>query len=290
MILNTGPAGEDLKLPHITARDGTRIAFRDRGAGRPIVLLHGMMAHGGFFPKQDALSQEFRLINIDLRGHGGSPAGTDTLTVETLAADVAELVEQLDLHGAIGIGWSLGASVLWRLLSGATRRRFAGAVIVDMTPKVLNGEGWTLGLSPEMCDARREAMAEDFDAFATAAGSAIFAQPVRDELLPLAAWAGAEFASNDGAAIQAIWASLVGEDARAALPGIKQPTLVVHGLHSQLYSPATAEHIVRALPNAKAVPFARSGHAPHLEEPDRFNTLVHDFAASLPPVFQHQNA
>jgi pimeloyl-ACP methyl ester carboxylesterase len=277
-------------LPHFTARDGTRIAFRDRGAGRPIVLLHGMMAHGGFFPKQEALADNFRLIAIDLRGHGESRGDGSGLDVETLAGDVAELLDHLDLHDAIGIGWSLGASILWRLLSGASGRRFAGAVVVDMTPKVLNGEGWTLGLSPDMCDARRQAMREDFEAFAIAAGSAIFAQPVREELLPLAAWAGREFAANDGAAIAAIWASLVQEDSRAALPGIEQPTVVVHGLHSQLYSPATADHIARALPKARAVPFASSGHAPHLEEPERFNALLHDFAASLPPVHQPQNA
>jgi pimeloyl-[acyl-carrier protein] methyl ester esterase len=277
-------------LPHITVRDGTRIAFRDTGAGRPLVLLHGMMAHGGFFERQGDLAHSFRLISVDLRGHGQSPGDNAALTVETLAADVAELVEHLDLRGAIGIGWSLGATILWRLLSGDASTRFAGAVIVDMTPKVVNEGGWTLGLSREMCDARRQAMAEDFASFGAAAGSAIFAQPVREELEPLAAWAGGEFARNDGEAIAAIWSSLVEEDARAALPRIRQPTLIVHGAHSQLYEAATAQHLAEALPDARAVTFPRSGHAPHLEEPERFNSLIHEFAASLPPVLQPQTA
>jgi pimeloyl-[acyl-carrier protein] methyl ester esterase len=254
------------------------------------VLLHGMMAHGGFFGGQDALAADFRLVSVDLRGHGLSRGDGRGLEVETLADDVAELSEQLDLQGAIGIGWSLGASILWRLLSGATGRRFAGAVIVDMTPKVLNEVGWELGLSRELCDARRQAMADDFEAFAHAAGSAIFAQPVRPEHQALAAWAGTEFARNDAAAIGAIWNSLVEEDLRAALPRITQPTVIVHGAHSQLYGSATAEHLAAALPHARAVPFPSSGHAPHLEEPERFNALVHDFAASLPPVFQTQTA
>ena len=277
-------------LPQIAARDGSCLFYRDEGAGRPVVLLHGMMAHGGFFDGQRALAADFRLVTVDLRGHGRSRNGAAGATVETLAGDVAELIDRLDLEGAIGVGWSLGAAVLWRLLSGGAGRRFAGAMIVDMTPKVLNGDGWTLGLSPDMCDARRQAMAEDFPAFAVAAGSAIFAQPVREEHRALAAWAGAEFARNDAAAIAAIWASLVEEDLRAALPRIFQPTLVVHGAHSQLYGSATAEHLVAALPNARAVPFPRSGHAPHLEEPERFNALLRQFAASLPPVFQTQTA
>lgn len=277
-------------MPHFTAPDGARIYYRDEGAGRPLVLLHGMMAHGGFFQGQAALAADFRLIAVDLRGHGRSPSNGSGLSVDTMADDVASLAEQLDLQGAIGIGWSLGASILWRLLSGATGSRFAGAVIIDMTPKVLNEGGWELGLSAELCDARRQAMAEDFGAFAQAAGSAIFAQPVREEHGALAAWAGAEFARNDPTAISAIWTSLVEEDLRAALPRIAQPTLVVHGAHSQLYGSATAEHLVAALPNARAVRFARSGHALHLEEPERFNTLLQDFAASLPPVFQTQTA
>jgi pimeloyl-[acyl-carrier protein] methyl ester esterase len=276
-------------LPHITTRDGARIFYGDEGAGRPLVLLHGMMAHGGFFCGQEALAAQFRLVSVDLRGHGQSRNGRG-LKVETLADDVAELIEQLDLQGAIGVGWSLGASILWRLLSGPTGGRFGGAVVVDMTPKVLNEGGWTLGLSAELCDARRQAMADDFAAFAQAAGSAIFAQPLTEELLPLATWAGQEFARNDAAAITAIWNSLVEEDLRDALPLIAQPTVVVHGAHSQLYGSATAEHLVAALPNARATPFPRSGHAPHLEEPERFNALLADFAASLPPVLQTQTA
>ena len=277
-------------MPHITARDGTRIAFREEGAGRPVLLLHGMMAHGGFWTRQAPLADDFRLISVDLRGHGNSQSDPAVLSVETLASDIAELVEQLELVDAIGVGWSLGASVLWRLLGGGRAHRFAGAVIVDMTPRVLNGDGWTLGLTPELCDARRQAMAEDFPAFGQAAGSAIFAQPVRDELRNLAVWAGSEFARNDPEAISAIWSSLIAEDQRAALPRITQPTLVVRGAHSQLYGAATAEHLVAALPNARAVTFPNSGHAPHLEEPERFNTLLREFAASLPPVYQHQNA
>lgn len=277
-------------MPHFTVRDGTRIAFRDEGAGRPLVLLHGMMAHGGFFARQGELARDFRLISVDLRGHGQSPGEAASLTVQTLAGDVAELIEHLDLQGAIGVGWSLGASVLWRLLSGQTSDRFAGAVIVDMTPKVLNDDGWTLGLSRDMCEARRQAMADDFGCFGMAAGSAIFAQPVRPELEPLAAWAGAEFARNDGNAIAAIWSSLVEEDARTALPRIAQPTLIIHGAHSQLYGAETAQYLAAALPDARAVTFPRSGHAPHFEEPERFNTLIHEFAASLPPVLQPQTA
>ena len=276
-------------MGHFTAGDGARIAFRDEGEGRPLVLLHGLMAHGGFFAPQQALASDFRIVTIDFRGHGDSAGAETGLTVGRLAEDVSGLADLLDLEGAIGIGWSLGASVLWRVLAGPAGHRFAGAAVIDMTARVLNGDGWTLGLSAEVCEARSRAIAEDFETFAAGAGAAIFAQPLGDSARPLAGWASEEFARNDGAAMGALWESLVGEDLRPLLGRIRQPTLVVHGAQSHLYGADTAGHLVGALPDARAVRFERSGHAPHLEEPERFNDLIRDFAASLPPVL-HTNA
>jgi pimeloyl-ACP methyl ester carboxylesterase len=263
-----------------TSSDGARIAYRDTGSGTPIVLLHGLMAHGGFFRLQAPLGQTHRLVTIDLRGHGASSAGA-AISVERLAADVAELVESLDLAGAIGVGWSLGATVLWHVLSGPAASRFAGAVVVDMTARVRNDDEWDLGLSPEACEARTEAIRADFEGFALGAGQGIFAQPLAPEQRALADWASAEFARSDPDAIAAIWESLIRQDMRALLASIRHPTLIVHGALSTLYNDETADHLVAALPQARAVRFDRSGHAPHLEQPDLFNRTLSDFADRL---------
>ena len=247
----------------------------------PLVFLHGLMAHGGFFREQAALARDFRLINIDLRGHGGSSAAGGPLTVEQIASDVSQLVAHLDLEGAIGVGWSLGATVLWHVLAGPAAAHFAGAVVIDMTARVRNGEEWELGLSPEACDARSIAMREDFESFAVGAGQAIFAQPVAPERRDTADWASFEFARNDPKAIASIWASLLRQDLRALLRGIEHPTLIIHGAQSSLYGENNADHLVAALPNARAVRFEESGHAPHLEQPELFNVTLRDFAGRL---------
>jgi pimeloyl-[acyl-carrier protein] methyl ester esterase len=272
-------------LGQFRTADGTRIAFEDEGEGRPLVLLHGLMAHRGFFRAQRALADRFRIVSIDLRGHGESRGTGDSPSIETLAGDVAGLAAALDLRGAVGVGWSLGAAVLWHVLSGPESGRFAGAVVVDMTARVMNAPGWDLGLSPDVCEARAQAIASDFESFAAAAGAAIFAEAHH----PLSAWAATEFARNDAAAIGSLWASLVGQDFRPRLGGIRQPTLVLHGARSHLYGSDTADHLVAALPDATAVRFDRSGHAPHLEQPELFNAALRDFAASLPPV-RHTHA
>ena len=246
------------------------------------MLLHGLMAHGGFFREQAPLAESFRLVRVDLRGHGASRAAGGAPTIERLAADVSELSEALDLRGAIGVGWSMGATVLWHVLTGPAAGRFAGAVVVDMTARVLNDEEWALGLSPEACEARSAAIRDDFQNFAIAAGQGIFAEPAGDGSAKLADWASFEFARNDADTIAPLWASLVRQDVRALLERIAHPTLVVHGALSRLYGDDTADHLVAALPNARAVRFDRSGHAPHLEQPEQFNAALRDFADRLP--------
>ncbi len=268
-------------MRHFTAPDGARIAYSDEGEGRPLVFLHGLMADSGFFKRQRALADAFRIVAIDFRGHGRSPAGPVPPSIGLLAEDVAGLAGALGLESAVGVGWSLGAAVLWRVLAGPVSRNFTGAVVIDMTPRVLNDRDWDLGLSLETCQARSQAISGDFPAFAAAAGQAIFASPG-----PQADRAAAAFADNDPAAIGALWDSLVEEDFRPLLPSIEQPTLVVHGTHSHLYDADTAGHLVAALPRARAVAFDRSGHAPHLEQPELFNATLREFAAALPPVRQ----
>lgn len=268
-------------MQHFTASDGGRIAYRDQGRGTPLVLLHGLMAHGDFFRLQGDLSDRFRLITVDLRGHGASGQGADALTLGRMSRDVAELSVALDIQDAIGLGWSLGATILWHVLAGPEGRRFAGSIVVDMTARVENAEDWQLGLTPEHCAARTQAIESDFEAFALQAGQNIFAQPLDRKSQALASWAGFEFARNDAQAISAVWRSLMEQDMRPTLACVRQPTLIIHGGRSLLYGDSTAEHLAATLPHAERLRFAESGHAPHLEEPARFNAAVRDFADRL---------
>jgi pimeloyl-ACP methyl ester carboxylesterase len=251
-------------------------------------MLHGLMANRGFFSRQGELARDFRLVAPDLRGHGESHGGSEAIGVRRMAEDVAELAEALDLRDAIGIGWSLGASVLWHVLGGPAADRFSAAVVVDMTPRIRNDESWTLGLTEALCAARSTAIRDDFESFARGAGAAIFTQPDDKDRSALRAWAGEEFARNDPGEIGAVWASLADEDFRPLLPRIRQPTLVVHGANSHLYGADTADHLVEALPNASAITFERSGHSPHIEQPELFNRTLRDFAASLSHAREHQ--
>jgi pimeloyl-ACP methyl ester carboxylesterase len=269
-----------------TLGDGAHMRVRIAGSGRPVLLVHGWAMSGEAFGPQMALARHgLQVIAPDLRGFGDSELGAAPLGIAAMVEDLADLVAHLDLHDAIAIGWSMGASLVWELLARPDMAaRFAGVISIDMTPRVRNGEGWTLGLAnghDAAATARAlEAMVLDWPAYCASFVPRItHAPPTADPAL-LALLSRLATATNPRTAAQA-WAALSAHDARAALSAIDMPALVTHGAHSQLYSAEVARFTVDALPNGRLHTFAHSGHAPHLEEPDDFNALIIRFAHGL---------
>lgn len=269
-----------------TASDGAEIAYRQAGAGRPLLLLHGLTANSRLFDEQVAgLAASFRLIIPDFRGHGQTE-GVGELTVERLALDVAELIRHLDLSNAIGVGWSLGAMVLWQVLMGPEAERFDGAVVVDMTARVANDEGWRLGLlDPERRMARPD---ESWSQRCGRIAQSVVAEGFEEERAPLIERLSEEMAACDPGAVGMLGMSLAEQDFRDTLPKIQTPTLVAYGARSQYYAPETSAFLARTLPNGRCIRFEKSGHSPHLEQPELFNSALCDFAASLPRARQTQ--
>ena len=261
-----------------TASDGARIAYRDEGQGRPLLLLHGLNAHGGFFsPQAEALSDRFRIIRPDFRGHSATPPSSAP-DIPRLAEDIAELIHHLGLRQVVGVGWSLGAMVLWRMLAGAVSQDIAGLVVIDMSPKLLAEPGWALGLiDPAM---REPPADETVLERGRRIAALIFAEQAPHRAALVDRW-GPELGTADRGVVAALGASLYEQDYRALLPSITIPTLVVHGGASRFYPAATARLIAQTVARGRQETFAQSGHAPHLEEPVRFNGVLAAFAERL---------
>jgi pimeloyl-ACP methyl ester carboxylesterase len=120
-------------LSWYASRDGVRLAYREIGAGRPLILLHGLTSDGTMWlatGHAERFAQAgYRVIMPDLRGHGASDKPHDTAAYPTdvLPRDVLALVEHLDLPAAGDYdlaGYSLGARIAVRALThGATPGR-----------------------------------------------------------------------------------------------------------------------------------------------------------------------
>lgn len=107
--------------------DGVRVAYRTIGDGPPLVLLHGTALSSAIwrgFGYVGALRDRYRLILVDLRGHGRSdtPHDEDSYSMELVSGDVLAVLDHLDVPTAHVLGYSLGARVALALAAGAPER------------------------------------------------------------------------------------------------------------------------------------------------------------------------
>src|SRR3954470_15778870 len=96
--------------------NGVSLHYEEHGSGEPLVLLHGGLGAGEMFGAiMPSLSANRRVIAVDLQAHGGTADVDRPLRPQTMADDVAALIEHLDLPGADVMGYSLGGLVALRL-------------------------------------------------------------------------------------------------------------------------------------------------------------------------------
>jgi pimeloyl-ACP methyl ester carboxylesterase len=113
-------------------RDGVRLEYEEAGqGGPPLVLVHGLACHRGFWAEQvKYFSRDRRVLAIDLRGHGGSDAPRQRYTMQTLADDVGWMCAQLEVRRPVVVGHSLGGLVALELAAGQDER-LGAVVLVD---------------------------------------------------------------------------------------------------------------------------------------------------------------
>lgn len=261
----------------LTLSDGAKISVNIEGEGRPIVFVHGWSTRGNAFRAQsEAFAKSHQVVTLDLRGHGQSLGFPTPPTIEGLGADLLEIFEQLNLQDAVCVGWSMGAMVLWEAIArDSFAKRLSGLVIVDMSPRITNDASWVLGLAdgrgPQATIRAADAMRRDWPAMVHQFVPRIFAPTGVKRLGELIGAMVNDACALDPNIMAGLWESMAVQDFRKLIGKIETPTLVMHGVQSQLYSKATSAFIVASSRNAALSSFQRSGHAPHLEEPDEFN-------------------
>jgi non-heme chloroperoxidase len=127
----------------ITTKDGTQIYFKDWGpkSAQPIVFHHGWPLSADDWDTQMMyfVAQGFRVIAHDRRGHGRSSQVSDGHDMDHYAADVAAVVEHLDLRKAIHIGHSTGGGEATRYVArhGQKQGRVAKLVLIGAVPPLM---------------------------------------------------------------------------------------------------------------------------------------------------------
>ena len=123
--------------------DHVSLRYTERGAGRPVVFVHGWQgAAEQWRSAAQVLAGECRTVTYDQRGHGRSHDAPCGWTVHRLAHDLAQLLERLALTDAVLVGHSMGCSVIWAYLELFGAARLERLVLVDQAPAMLVDPVW----------------------------------------------------------------------------------------------------------------------------------------------------
>jgi pimeloyl-ACP methyl ester carboxylesterase len=252
-----------------TAQDGATIYYETAGEGTPVVLVHGITESCRTWdPVRDRLvAAGYRVIALDLRGHGQSPpaAGYD---LASLAGDVAAVAMAEGLANPRVVGHSLGGAVV-SALAGAFP--VESAVNVDQSLKLDDFQDQLKQAEPALRDPDSFPMVID-GLFGQLAGQAIDAeewdrvQNIRraDQDVVLGVWELVLTAPREELA-----AAVEG-----AAGGVSCPYLSLHGIDPGDEYKAWLQGLE---PQALVEVWPDLGHYPHLVEPDRFVARLREF-------------
>lgn len=265
-------------------------------SGAPLLLIHGWAMHGGIWgDAAEQLAQHFRVMAVDLPGHGysvnnerGKGQGASTkeqnlayplnLQPSTFSLDavVDELSAQFD--GPLAVcGWSLGGQIALRWAMRHPRQ-VSRLVTVASTPSFVRRAGWDYALSVEVLQEFADDLQHHY-ALTLRRFLALQMRGSEQEREWLAVLRDALFSRGepDPTALQAGLDILRGCDLCNALPQVDQPVLVLAGERDALIPVQAAQYMAGRIPNGRLAVIGGAGHAPFLSHPGEFARHVIDF-------------
>lgn len=277
---------------HLPTADGGTVHVVEVGTGRPIVLLHGVTLQWWVWsPLMRLLSDRYRVIAWDMPGHGESELGSDGFTMETLCRDLAMVLRELDCRDAVVAGHSLGGCLLGNAVAREREtfaERVAGLAFVATAANLSDnlfrhGSAKTLwgaaggllllGLrkpNPNMTwsenDLSTGVLAQAFGPHATA------------EMVSVVRHMTATFPADTSVRAAKV---LTSHDARAALPTVTVPTLVIAGEYDRLLPPDHAREIADLVPSAHYVELGGIGHQIMQEAPRELADALDDLVERI---------
>lgn len=236
--------------------DGARIWYASYGAGPPVILLHGGLGHSGNWGYQvpALVGSSYRAVVIDSRGHGRSTRDERPFSYELMAADVAAVMDSLQIEKAALVGWSDGAVVALTLAMRAPER-VAGVFFFACNVDPSGTKELEVTPTLQRCISRHtqdyaqmSATPEQWKAFSNAVGLMQQTQP--------------NYSAGD-------------------LAQIRVPVTVVQSEHDEFIKREHAEYLARSIPNATFVGLPGVSHFAPLQRPAQFNAAMVAFLGNV---------
>jgi pimeloyl-ACP methyl ester carboxylesterase len=256
-------ASRSPKVGAVRSFDQVPIAYETRGEGRTaLVFVHCWGCDREFWREQmDAFEDDYRVVSLDLGGHGGSGTNRTEWTLASLARDVQAVVEDLNLRRVVLVGHSMGGPVAV-LAAARMPNRVLGIVGVETLHNV------ELTLSREEADE----MAKEFTAnFRTSMAQAVEAVFPYSTNQTARTWVITRSQDANPVPAIALLRDFPNLDLREALRAVKVPIRCINAAPRRPGSARTEVAINRKYANYDAVLMRGVGHYPHLERPAEFN-------------------
>jgi 3-oxoadipate enol-lactonase len=256
-----------------------RLAYRRRGTGDPLVLLHPLALSGlAWEPVLDRLSARYDVIAPDARGHGDSEWDGGPFTIEDLADDVVALLDGLGLESAHLVGMSMGGSTAVNA-AGRHPARVRTLVMADST--AWYGEKapvtWAERADGVLAKTRAEQVPFQVDRWFTERFRQ--AEPERVQQVV------SIFLATDSPAHAQACHALGQMDSRKLLAGVTARTLAFAGDEDYATPPAMSEYVAEHVPGGVALILPGLRHLSLVECPALADLVsAHLDGAPLPPV------
>jgi 3-oxoadipate enol-lactonase len=254
---------------------GVRLNVIDTGgAGRPVVLLHGI---GGsvadWAPQLEDLQDRHRVVALDARGFGRSDRTYGAMSFADYAADVIDVLDMIDVERPIVVGLSLGGMIA-QAVALADPGRIDGVVLCDTSA----------ALDPPLVEALRLAqqlvISDGMGQVGELFLPSLAGPGVTEASHPWFAGFCESFRSTDPLVFSTGLGAIAGLDHLPRLGELRLPVLVVHGTEDLLLPMAHAEAIASVVPGSTLHPLEGVGHLSNLEAPDAFGAALETFLAA----------
>jgi non-heme chloroperoxidase len=267
----------------VTANDDTRLYCKTWGAGAPVVFVHSWAMAGDMWQYQTVELAEhgFRCITYDRRGHGRSDVPGGGYDIDTLADDLARVIEAHDLADATLVGHSMGGAEIVRYLTRHGRTRVARIVLLaPTTPYLAQSPDNPNGVPPQAFEALRAVWRQDFPKW-VADNTRPFFMPETSEAMMR--WGTDMLLRTSLPVAIECNRTLTSTDFRAEMTKITVPALVVHGdADASAPLPLTGAKSAKLLPNCELKVYEGAPHGLFITHAKRVNADIMRFIASTP--------
>lgn len=276
------PHADDSRFVEV---DGVRVHFQEKGAGPPLVLLHGNNSSTYTWKDvYDELAARHRVVAVDLKGFGFTSKPEGDYRVEAQAALVVRLLDELKIGSAVWCGSSFGGTVALAAAIGHPER--VRALVLVAAPAYSEMRGATLapayvkwpyvGGAVSALALTTDALVRDGLRQSFHDDSKVTDERVAAYYLPLTT-RGGQYAARR------VREQRQFERVERALDQVRPPALLVWGAEDRLVLPEDGRRLRASLRGSRLVFFDACGHLPQEEMPERFAREVLDFTARLAP-------